>query len=899
MIKTILFQLHWFLGISAGLILSIMGLTGALFSYEQQIIHTISPHSFEVEAQDRPTLNPAALYHLIHTQYPSKTIKTLTVASAPTQAASVTFDNGSKHGETRTVNPYTAQLLPKANGEEFFDLVENIHRFLALGEFAKLWSDGSDNQPEQWRNFGKQLTGISAIALIYFVLSGIYLRWPRKSSFKEWLVVKKNLKGRSFLWNLHAVVGTWVLIFFLLLTLTGLTWSYNWYRNAAYAVMGVEAPKPKAKPQPATQSMPKRDGNKVVSTQRSTPNTNNSAKESASIPINTLLEASWVAFNKQVNSYSTAAFKIPEKGNTLEVSFVDAIAQHERARNSFKYNGLTQQIEELSFYKDKPLNEKIMSSLLPVHRGSFFGPIWQFLTMLAALSMPLFFITGWMLYLKRRKQKKITKNMQQLAPRPFAHASKFNGDHQGHAELSNQTPWLIIYASQTGFAEQIAWRTAQSLHQAEIATQVIPIHQLNVAQLHSAKKALFVVSTYGQGQAPDHARPFAKKQLKQPLDLSGLDYAVLALGDQEYQDTYCTFGQQVEAWLTTSGANALFDIVRVNNGNTHDIARWTDALSSITQSNLQAMSAERIFDDWYISQRNLLNPHSLGAPAFELRLTAKHDAVWHAGDIAEIQCGNNDTEIEQFISHHQLDAHTVVQQKNGSRQLFDALRYLNLRLDNAERFNNCDAQHCIDLLSPLPVREYSIASIPSDGYLSLVVRQQWHGDVLGLGSGWLTLHAPLNQPIAVRIRTNDNFRAPDDNRPVILIGNGTGIAGLLSILKNRQQHGFHQNWLIFGERQQQHDFFFAEQIQRWVREQHIQRLDLAFSRDQAERVYVQQRLAAQPDQLKQWVEQGASIYVCGSIEGMAPAVDQVLSDILGDTMMEKLIIEERYRRDVY
>ncbi|MDR9777803.1 PepSY domain-containing protein, partial [Rhizobium hidalgonense] len=82
MIKKVLFQLHWFLGISAGLILSIMGLTGALFSYEQQIIHTISPHSFEVEAQDRPTLNPAALYHLIHTQYPSKTIKTLTVASA-------------------------------------------------------------------------------------------------------------------------------------------------------------------------------------------------------------------------------------------------------------------------------------------------------------------------------------------------------------------------------------------------------------------------------------------------------------------------------------------------------------------------------------------------------------------------------------------------------------------------------------------------------------------------------------------------------------------------------------------------------------------------------------------------------------------------------------------------
>ncbi|RYZ94718.1 MAG: hypothetical protein EOO68_19785, partial [Moraxellaceae bacterium] len=102
-----------------------------------------------------------------------------------------------------------------------------------------------------------------------------------------------------------------------------------------------------------------------------------------------------------------------------------------------------------------------------------------------------------------------------------------------------------------------------------------------------------------------------------------------------------------------------------------------------------------------------------------------------------------------------------------------------------------------------------------------------------------------------------------------------------------------------GERQQQHDFFFAEQIQQWVDQKHIQRLDLAFSRDQAERVYVQQFLAAQRDLVQQWIEQGASIYVCGSIDGMAPAVDQVLTDILGESTMEQLIVEERYRRDVY
>ena len=891
MMKKVLFQLHWFLGISAGLILAIMGVTGAIFSYEKQIIRLISPSSFEVYSQNSAVLNPTQLYQKINNQFPAKKIKTLTVTSSSTEAASVTFDDGSKHGETRTVNPYTAQLLPQTNGEAFFKFVENIHRFLALGEFAKLWSDGSDNQPEQWREYGKQLTGISALALIYFTLSGIYLRWPRKSSLKEWFMVKKNLTGRSFLWNLHAVVGTWVLIFFLLLTLTGLTWSYGWYRQAAYAVMGVEDPKAKNKNAPTE---PKAKSDTSAGSKNGEKNDKKSVLSAAILlPI---LDQSWQVFNNKVASYSSASFKIPTGGNSIEISFVDAIPQHERARNTLKYNFEQQQVEELSFYKDKPLNEKIMTSMLPVHRGSFFGPIWQFFTMIAALSMPLFFITGWMLYLKRRKQKKSTKAAQQTLPlnqkAPFDH---------------DQAAWLIIYASQTGFAEQIAWRTAQSLHLANIPAQVFAIHQLKIEQLKTAEKALFIVSTYGQGEPPDHARPFAKKQFKQAIDLSQLDYAVLALGDREYQDTYCNFGKQLEQWLTESKANALFDLITLNNAEPEDINRWNAALSSVTHSKLKSMSVEKVFDQWQISKRTLLNPNSMGESAFEVQLKANHDAAWQAGDVAEIQCGNSDKDILDFIAAHQLNADATIQYKNVSTTLFKALRYLNLRdhlkmSDGQSLSNNIkgsDAQQWVDILKQLPVREYSIASITQDGYLSLVIRQQRHGQELGLGSGWLTVHAPLDQAILVRIRTNENFHAPDDNRPIILIGNGTGIAGLMSILKDRQQHGFDNNWLIFGERQQQIDFFFAEEIQQWLSQKHLQRLDLAFSRDQPERVYVQQRLLEQREQVQQWVAQGASIYVCGSIEGMAPAVDQALTDILGEPVMEQLVTEERYMRDVY
>lgn len=921
MMKNVLFQLHWFFGISAGLILAIMGVTGAIFSYEDSIIKALNPATFVVEKQADAALTPAEIYQRISQQHPEQTIKAVTVTASPTEAAMVTFADPknpkNRRGKERTINPYTAELLPEARGEDFFHFIEDLHRTLTMGEF------------------GEQLTGISTIILIYFVLTGLYLRWPRKSSIKEWLLVKPRLKGRSFLWNLHSVVGTWVVVFYLIIALTGLTWSYGWYRAAAYKVMGVEAPLRGGAPgaggeRGAGQPRPSADNSRSNAaplntkqsniTPSSAPSTNvmqatnnknnfNSRAENAggsngrsgrskqaALDIPVALQQGWRVFNRDVSSYSTASFRLPERGSTLEVSFMDAKPQHERARNSLKYNVATNQVEELSFYKDKALNEKIMGSLLPVHRGSFFGPVWQFLTLLAALSMPLFFITGWMLYLKRRQQKKLTKAAQQLTPMTAA----------------NQLPWLVVYASQTGFAEQLAWRTAQSLQLARIPAQVIAIDQLTASQLSQTEKALFIVSTFGQGEAPDHARRFAKYQLAQCVDLSQLSYAVLALGDKEYQTTYCAFGQQLDHWLRDCNANALFKRVEVNYGNPADLERWNQALSQVTHSRLSSVVVEKVFDTWCLTQRNLLNPHSIGEPAFEIRLEAQHDASWVAGDIAEIQPGNSNVRIQDFLARHQLESQQPVQYKDQTLPLVEALRYLNLTTKlSADDLGDGSAQHLIEQLSPLPTREYSIASLPQDGYLSLVVRQnhitqsagqsseQTPEQGLGLGSGWLTAHATVGQNIALRIRTNESFHAPDDNRPLILIGNGTGIAGLLSLLKQREQHQFSQNWLIFGERQREHDFFFAEQLNHWLATQHLQRLDLAFSRDQAEKVYVQHCILAQQTQVQQWIAQGASIYVCGSIEGMAPEVDAVLNQILGEGCVEQLVAEGRYRRDVY
>ena len=134
---------------------------------------------------------------------------------------------------------------------------------------------------------------------------------------------------------------------------------------------------------------------------------------------------------------------------------------------------------------------------------------------------------------------------------------------------------------------------------------------------------------------------------------------------------------------------------------------------------------------------------------------------------------------------------------------------------------------------------------------------------------------------------------------MILIGNGTGIAGLRAHLKQRIAAGSRRNWLLFGERNSDRDFFYRDEILQWQTQNHIERLDLAFSRDQTNRVYVQQKLQATADVVRDWVEAGASIYVCGSLAGMAPGVDTALRQALGDATVESMLSQGRYRRDVY
>jgi len=879
MVKKIFFQLHWFLGISAGLILALMGVTGAIYSYEQQILKWMNQDSYVVHIENKPKLTPAQIFQHFQENTPEYKINSITIAYDANASSSVNIvKEGARRGKNIMINPYSAEILPEIKGQEFFQFIQQLHRNLTIGPI------------------GKQITGACALILIFFVLSGLYLRWPKKHTIKQWLAIKPQLKGRNFLWDLHAVVGTWVIIFYLILACTGLYWSYDWWRSGMFKVLGVERPQAQMQ---ITGSIPKGGQNEhkpehqgntertqKVNSEHSAPENHDKKRENKELSVETIhiaLNQSWSNFNEKIGrDYSSLTFNIPKKNNNeIELSFVDATPQHERARNKAIYNYQTSEVTTLELYEDKKLNEKIMSSMLPVHRGSFFGPVYQFFAMLASLAMPLFFVTGWMLYLKRRKQKKLT-----LAAKNST--SNISID-------PNAKPWLIAYATQTGVSEQLAWNTATSLQEAHQPTTVKPVQDLTLDDIQQAEQILFIASTYGTGEAPDLANVFAKKILSTQVDLSHLEYAVLALGSQEYPESYCSFGHQIDQWLQANHAKSLFNLIEVDNANPKDIQAWNDALAKATHLDLQAKKLDKTFDTWILSKRTLLNPNSLGAPAFNIELTTPLDIVWEAGDIAEIQPGNSAERIKNFLKQYQIAENTFVEHLGVNIQT--ALWDKNLSTE-IEPFANME--HLFEQLSDLPSREYSIASIPSQQVLRLVVRQQSDANgELGLGSGWLTQHAPLNAHIALRIRKNESFHLINDNRPIICIGNGTGIAGLLSLLQTRVRHNYEQNWLIFGERQQAHDFFFQETIEVWQRMGMLKKLDLAFSRDQAEKIYVHHKLTHNADELKAWIANGAVIYVCGSIQGMASDVDQALNDILGTSTVDQLRQEGRYKRDVY
>ena len=241
------------------------------------------------------------------------------------------------------------------------------------------------------------------------------------------------------------------------------------------------------------------------------------------------------------------------------------------------------------------------------------------------------------------------------------------------------------------------------------------------------------------------------------------------------------------------GAQPLFDRVDVDNGDAAALRHWQHHLGLLAGRGDLPDWETPAYEPWRLQGRERLNPDSQGGPCYLLTLAPPPGAA-PAGRPA-----------------------TSPRSARAANAAGNCCRTANTRSPRCP-----------------PTRA------------ALLVRQMRGPDGdLGLGSGWLTHVARLGDEIDLRLRSNRNFHAPDDDRPMILIGNGTGLAGLRALLKARLAAGRHRNWLVFGERQAAHDWFCRAEIEGWRDAGQLERLDAVFSRDQEERRYVQHLLREQ------------------------------------------------------
>ncbi|POF51526.1 assimilatory sulfite reductase (NADPH) flavoprotein subunit, partial [Vibrio vulnificus] len=244
----------------------------------------------------------------------------------------------------------------------------------------------------------------------------------------------------------------------------------------------------------------------------------------------------------------------------------------------------------------------------------------------------------------------------------------------------------------------------------------------------------------------------------------------------------------------------------------------------------------------------------------------------------------------------------------GNTQLVDLL---------AEKQTKLTAEELVGLLRRLTPRLYSIASsqteVDEEVHLTVgLVEYDVKGEKrFGGASGYLAQRLEEGEQVKVFVENNNNFKLPaDDNVPVIMVGPGTGIAPFRSFIQERDNRGAEgKNWLFFGDRTFTQDFLYQVEWQKYLKSGLLTKLDVAFSRDQAEKVYVQQRILENAAQVWQWIQEGAYLYVCGDANRMAKDVHQAFVAVAeqegkmsrddAEEFINDLRKAKRYQRDVY
>lgn len=493
---------------------------------------------------------------------------------------------------------------------------------------------------------------------------------------------------------------------------------------------------------------------------------------------------------------------------------------------------------------------------------------------------------------------------------------------------------LIAFGSQSGNAESLAKRLAREATSRGFAARAAGLDSLQPADFIKDQNVLLITSTWGEGDMPDNAVSFweAINQNGSSPKLDGVNYSVLALGDKNYADTFCLAGRKLDERLAELGATRIVDRVECDVEFDDLAKKWsTNAFTILSGSAATpAVPVEEEVEAGYSKKNPFpapllanigLNAHGSSKDTRHIAFSLKGSGLsYEVGDALGVFVQNCPEVVDAIITAHAFDPETGVTLENGTGcTLREALlqhfevRHLYGKAPEA----GITIPAFLENLRKLQPRLYSIASSikahADEVHLCIAaVRYQTDGIAhKGVASTFLADRLALGDTTGIYFHAANHFRLPTDlNKPVIMVGPGTGIAPFRAFLEEREAtKAPGKNWLFFGDQKRASDFLYHDQIIDWMQKGHLTRLDTAFSRDQEEKIYVQTRMMQAASELWQWLEEGAHFYVCGDAKRMAKDVDEALHSIIqtaggksadeAAAYVAQMKKEKRYARDVY
>jgi len=538
----------------------------------------------------------------------------------------------------------------------------------------------------------------------------------------------------------------------------------------------------------------------------------------------------------------------------------------------------------------------------------------------------------------------------------------------------------ILYGSESGNAEALADQTAKKIVAAGLKAKVLNMGDIKPAKLKDVKNLLVLVSTWGEGDAPENAVDFHAAFMgdKAPK-FEGTRFSVLGLGDTSYEH-FCKMGKDFDSRLEALGGQRIFPRQDCDVDFDDDYAKWSQGVISELEKLAEPVAApaataapaaapvtatvaygrKNPFPS-ELKERVMLNGRGSAKETIHLEFDLEGSGLtYEAGDALAVVPHNAEDVVDDIIKTTKLDpdADVTVKEFNGTLReaLTTQLDITGISLPVLKRYNEIakdpkldelldpankgklqeflygreivDVLHefpakeitpdaLVNIMRRLPPRLYSIASSPKahpgEVHLTVaVVRYDAHGRKRkGVCSTYLADRIEEGGKAEIFVSPNKHFKVPaNPDAPMIMVGPGTGIAPFRAFIEERKAtEAKGKNWLFFGDQHYLTDFLYQTEWQDYLADGILNKLDVAFSRDQKEKVYVQDRMRDNAKEIYAWLKEGASFYVCGDASRMATDVDTALHDIVekeggmskedAAAYVKQLKADKRYLRDVY